>query len=79
MTFYLQTARKGDICHGDSGGGFVMISSQSRWVLTGIVSWGVGDQCDNKHYSMFTNVGFYYDWIQDVAKIDEEEVLEDDE
>lgn len=71
----LQTARKGDVCHGDSGGGFVMPSSQNRWVLTGIVSWGIGN-CDRNYYSVFTNVGYYYDWINSIAKLDEEEIIE---
>lgn len=67
----------GDICHGDSGGGYIM-SAKGRWVLTGIVSWGVGERCDNNHYSMFTNVGRFYDWIESFAKVSEEVVIFDE-
>jgi len=52
----------------------MMRSTQERRVLIGIVSWGIGNQCDTKHYSMFTNVGHMYEWIEQRAKTSEEEV-----
>ncbi|XP_053378377.1 coagulation factor X-like [Mercenaria mercenaria] len=65
-------SRTGDACGGDSGGGLVMATS-NRWVLTGIVSWGIG--CDvDKYYGVYTDVGKYYDWIEGVTKFREEEV-----
>lgn len=68
----MQIARTGDTCSGDSGGGLVMATS-TRWVQTGIVSWGLG--CDkNIYYGVYTNVGMFYNWIEDIAKFSEEEV-----
>ncbi|XP_060564110.1 coagulation factor X-like [Ruditapes philippinarum] len=65
-------ARTGDSCLGDSGSGLIMATS-TRWVLTGVVSWGRG--CDiDKHYGIYTNVGMFYDWIESVTKFNEEEV-----
>ncbi|XP_060591459.1 uncharacterized protein LOC132746360 isoform X1 [Ruditapes philippinarum] len=64
--------RTGDSCEGDSGGGLIM-ATNTRWVLTGVVSWGRG--CDvDKHYGVYTNVGMFYDWIESVTKFNEEAV-----
>jgi secreted trypsin-like serine protease len=54
----------GDACYGDSGGSLSMQLSDSHpWVFVGVVSWGVG--CDRPgHYGYYTNVGKFYDWIQ---------------
>ncbi|XP_053378376.1 uncharacterized protein LOC128548056 [Mercenaria mercenaria] len=66
--------RTGDTCGGDSGGGLVMATS-TRWVQTGIVSWGMG--CDvNKYYGIYTDVGKLYNWIEGVTHFSEEEVPE---
>lgn len=52
---------RGDACTGDSGGPYVMEYS-GRFVLVGIVSWGVG--CDRENqYGYYTHVSRYYDWI----------------
>ena len=52
---------RGDACTGDSGGPYVMQYS-GRFVLVGIVSWGVG--CDRENqYGYYTHVSRYYDWI----------------
>ncbi|XP_060563786.1 coagulation factor IX-like [Ruditapes philippinarum] len=64
--------KTGDSCEGDSGDGLIMATS-TRWVLTGIVSWGRG--CDvDKYYGVYTNVGMFYNWIESVTKFNEEEV-----
>lgn len=52
---------RGDACAGDSGGPYVMEYS-GRFVLVGIVSWGVGCDRDNQ-YGYYTHVSRYYDWI----------------
>ncbi|XP_045167324.2 mannan-binding lectin serine protease 1-like [Mercenaria mercenaria] len=65
-------AKGGDTCSGDSGGGLVM-STETRWVQTGIVSWGLG--CDvDMHYGIYTDVGRFYDWIEGVTHFSEEEM-----
>ncbi|KAK7503581.1 hypothetical protein BaRGS_00005120, partial [Batillaria attramentaria] len=52
---------RGDACAGDSGGPYIMEYS-GRFVLVGIVSWGVG--CDRENqYGYYTHVSRYYDWI----------------
>ncbi|XP_046335169.2 uncharacterized protein LOC124117379 isoform X2 [Haliotis rufescens] len=54
---------RGDACHGDSGGPYVM-EYGGRWIQVGIVSWGVG--CDQENqYGYYTHVSRYYDWILD--------------
>nr|XP_022302791.1 uncharacterized protein LOC111110541 [Crassostrea virginica] len=58
----------GDACYGDSGGSLSMQLSDSQpWVLVGVVSWGVG--CDRPgQYGYYTNVGKFYDWIQQTVQ-----------
>ncbi|KAK3588012.1 hypothetical protein CHS0354_014543 [Potamilus streckersoni] len=60
-----KVAKSGDICKGDSGGGWVMrIPRSNRWALGGIASWGIGEECDReKFYSFYTHAGKYYNWI----------------
>ena len=49
------------------------MATSTRWVLTGIVSWGRG--CDvDKYYGVYTNVGMFFDWIEQISKFSEEEV-----
>ncbi|XP_052284954.1 uncharacterized protein LOC127881247 isoform X2 [Dreissena polymorpha] len=66
--------RVGDVCRGDSGGGFMMeLPGGFKWVLAGIVSFGF--RCnDPDHYSYFTHVGMFYDWIESIAKFNDEKV-----
>ncbi|KAH3820093.1 hypothetical protein DPMN_121837, partial [Dreissena polymorpha] len=70
----LQQWRVGDVCRGDSGGGFMMeLPGGFKWVLAGIVSFGF--RCnDPDHYSYFTHVGMFYDWIESIAKFNDEKV-----
>lgn len=52
-------------CYGDSGGPFVCKDKESdRWVLQGVVSWGDPDCSSSNHYSVFTRVSSYIDWIK---------------
>ncbi|XP_025106477.1 uncharacterized protein LOC112571592 isoform X2 [Pomacea canaliculata] len=56
---------QGDACTGDSGGPYVM-EYNGRFVLVGIVSWGVG--CDRENqYGYYTHVSRYYDWITETT------------
>ncbi|KAH3820136.1 hypothetical protein DPMN_121880 [Dreissena polymorpha] len=66
--------RVGDVCNGDSGGGFMMeLPGGFKWVLAGIVSFGF--KCNSPyHYSYFTNVGMFYDWIDSIAKFTDEKI-----
>ncbi|GJQ69379.1 hypothetical protein Trydic_g9525 [Trypoxylus dichotomus] len=62
------------VCRGDSGGGILFrdVNDADRWILQGIVSIsprrkGV-DFCDPLHYTIFTKVGLYLDWLKDLIK-----------
>ncbi|CAI9721870.1 Transmembrane protease serine 6 [Octopus vulgaris] len=51
-----------DSCGGDSGGPLIC-PSNNRWVLTGIVSYGMG--CSRPHSpGVYTDVRYYLNWIQ---------------
>jgi len=56
-------------CHGDSGGPLVCKSSAGRLVLQGVVSWGspVCDALD--HYTVFTKVSMYKNWIDSAMHV----------
>lgn len=68
VVFFLGTG----VCNGDSGGGllFPMIRDPSRWVIQGLVSISprkIGTSfCDPAYYTVFTKVGIYLPWINDV-------------
>uniref|UniRef100_A0A8C8RUN1 complement subcomponent C1r n=1 Tax=Pelusios castaneus TaxID=367368 RepID=A0A8C8RUN1_9SAUR len=52
-----------DTCQGDSGSAFTVQDSESeRWIVTGIVSWGI--TC-GKSYGFYTKVINYLDWIKE--------------
>lgn len=54
---------KRDACTGDSGGP-LMMESNERWTLIGVVSFG--NDCASKGYpGIYTKVSNYYDWIYD--------------
>ncbi|XP_028568591.2 complement C1r subcomponent [Podarcis muralis] len=54
-----------DTCQGDSGGAFAVRDPQTgRWVVSGIVSWGIG--CGNG-YGFYTKVMNYLDWIKGIV------------
>ncbi|EDO41061.1 predicted protein [Nematostella vectensis] len=50
-------------CHGDSGGPFVCMGGDGRWVLRGAVSWG-DNECKGSTYSVFTRISSFVDWIK---------------
>ena len=56
-------------CQGDSGGPLMVrnLDYQSRWVITGVTSWGKG--CGrHDSYGVYTEVLPYKDWISEVCK-----------
>ncbi|CAH1272231.1 CFB [Branchiostoma lanceolatum] len=58
-----------DACKGDSGGPFVVKhvkkeDRSQRWVLAGLVSWGVSPVCDGRGYGFYTNVSSLTTWVR---------------
>ena len=53
-----------DSCQGDSGGPLMVFGPNNRWILAGIVSWGI--KCGSPGYpGVYTKVSAYLDWIHD--------------
>jgi secreted trypsin-like serine protease len=55
----------GDTCQGDSGGPLMMFSSNNRWILMGITSYGYG--CAQPDSSgIYTRVAAFQGWIHSI-------------
>lgn len=53
-----------DSCQGDSGGPLMVQGPGNRWLLAGVVSWGI--KCGTPGYpGVYTKVSDYLDWIHD--------------
>ena len=69
-------------CFGDSGAGFyVADSSSEQFQVIGIVSSSLlaDHTCDVNKFSLYTNVGWFVDWIKDKMKETEEIQWKEDE
>ncbi|KAM9820242.1 prothrombin [Neosynchiropus ocellatus] len=63
-----EDSARGDACEGDSGGPFVMKSTDDdRWYQMGIVSWGEGCDRDGK-YGFYTHVFRMSRWMRKVIE-----------
>ncbi|XP_067401987.1 complement C1r subcomponent [Emydura macquarii macquarii] len=57
-----------DTCSGDSGSAFTVQDPETEtWIVTGIVSWGIG--CKNS-YGFYTKVINYVDWIKGITGLE---------
>ena len=52
-------------CYGDSGGPLACKNAAGKWLLEGIVSWGDPDCSSANHYTVFTRVTNFQQWIED--------------
>uniref|UniRef100_A0A3B4AWE5 Neurotrypsin n=1 Tax=Periophthalmus magnuspinnatus TaxID=409849 RepID=A0A3B4AWE5_9GOBI len=72
------TRAHGEGCDSGSGGGLVCLNDSGRWVLSGVVAGGNG--CNEPASpSIYTRVGRFRSWIDDVinVKTQEEDVMND--
>ncbi|XKL65704.1 hypothetical protein PGB90_009124 [Kerria lacca] len=61
--------RKGgfDSCEGDSGGPMVIQRPDKRWLLAGIISWGIGCAEPNQP-GVYTRISEFRDWINQILQ-----------
>ncbi len=61
--------RKGgkDSCQGDSGGPLMLQGPNKRWMIIGVVSWGI--KCGEPGYpGVYTRISEFVDWIKTNSK-----------
>eukprot|EP00112_Aurelia_sp_Birch-Aquarium-sp1_P003667 Seg1413.5 transcript_id=Seg1413.5/GoldUCD/mRNA.D3Y31 product=Hemicentin-1 protein_id=Seg1413.5/GoldUCD/D3Y31 len=57
-----------DVCKGDSGGPFACVHDNSKFELTGIVSWGPQPCGQEGEHGFFAKVNNYIDWIKNTVQ-----------
>lgn len=64
-------AENGDICYGDSGGPFIVLSD-NQWVQVGINSWSAGYKCaEPGKYSGHARISELRNWIESITPLGE--------
>ncbi|XP_065215893.1 serine proteinase stubble-like isoform X2 [Planococcus citri] len=56
-----------DSCEGDSGGPMVIQRPDKRWLLAGIISWGIGCAEPNQP-GVYTRISAFRDWINQILQ-----------
>uniref|UniRef100_A0A2S2PR06 Serine proteinase stubble n=1 Tax=Schizaphis graminum TaxID=13262 RepID=A0A2S2PR06_SCHGA len=56
-----------DSCEGDSGGPMVIQRPDKRWLLAGIISWGIGCAEPNQP-GVYTRISKFKDWINQILQ-----------
>nr|AID60338.1 trypsin-4 [Nilaparvata lugens] len=56
-----------DSCEGDSGGPMVIQRPDRRWVLAGVISWGIGCAEPNQP-GVYTRISQFRDWINQILQ-----------
>jgi len=56
-----------DSCEGDSGGPMVVQREDGRFMLSGVISWGIG--CAEKNQpGVYTRISEFKDWINQILQ-----------